>query len=45
MYYPRAKILILVMDLTKLGDQELDDYEVEKDVECNDNEDKGGLDN
>ena len=45
LYYPRTKILILVMDLIGLGDQELDDYKAEEDVECNKEDDEGGLDN
>ena len=39
LYYPRTHIAILVMDLTGLNDQELDDFEAEEDVE-RDDEDK-----
>ena len=42
-YYPRTKILIPVTDFTRLGDQELDNYEVEEDVE-HDKKDDGGSD-
>ena len=44
-YYPRTKISIPVMDLTKLGNEELDNYEAKEDVEYNENKDKGDSDN
>ena len=40
LYYPHTPITIPVMDLTRLNDQELDDFKAEEDVE-RDNEDKG----
>ena len=39
LYYPCMHIAIPVMDLTRLNNQELDDFEAEKDVE-RDTEDK-----
>ena len=39
LYYPRTHITILVTDLTRLNDQELDDFKAEEDVE-RDKEDK-----
>ena len=44
-YYPRTKISIPIMDLTELGDQELDNYKVEEDVEHKEDEDNRGSDN
>ena len=40
LYYPHMHITIPVMDLTRLSDQELDDFEAEEDVE-KDDEEKG----
>ena len=41
LYYPRTHIAILVMDLTGLNDQELDDFEAEEDVERDEDEEEG----
>ena len=32
-YFPRTQITMLVMDLTRLADEELDEYDVDKDIE------------
>ena len=44
-YYPRTKISILVMDLTKLGNQELVNYEAEENVKCDKKDNEGGSHN
>ena len=44
-YYPRMHIAILVTDLTRLNDQELDDFEAEEDVERDEEDEEEGLSN
>ena len=45
LYYPGMHIAIPVMDLTRLNDQELDDFEAEEDVERDDDDEEEELSN
>ena len=45
LYYPRMHIAIPVTDLTRLNDQELDDFKAEEDVERDKEDEEEGSSN